>query len=438
MNERIIFVVFGGTGDLAKRKLAPAIASALESRVLGEGSVLVGISRRDFTDESYEQFLSDSLKTDKQKNNLALLDIRFFRGDASEPNSLNGLSDFIESIRKPGMRIIFYLATSFHLFSPIVEHLKKQGLNRNAIILFEKPFGESLESAKSIESDIANAFKQEDIYRVDHYLAKETVKNISALKFQNIFFEEILNNKHVESIEIIINEDMPVGDRIEYYNKSGAIKDMIQNHLLQVLALILMENPSRSSFQEEKLRALRKLQFKEHKMNILGQHHSYILDAGKKNISLDKIEKTETFARLYFECHNERWKGVNLILQTGKSLHKKEGTIIINFKKKGHEERNQIIIDIYPTQDIRILFNTRNPNADKVEQANFEFCHECAFGPNSVDEYATLIEEAIMGNHIMFPNSAEILESWRLVSSINRKHIPFIVYPDGIHPDKIG
>ena len=422
MADDFIFIVFGGTGDLAKRKLAPAFASLLDKKEISSKSILVGIARGDFSDSAYKKLIVDSSKSDKDKKILSKLDIRFFKGDASDPSSLSNLSTYLENLPVKNTKKIFYLATSFNLFTPIVSELKRQGLNSSSSIIFEKPFGSSGKSAKEIESFLSTAFKPEQIFRIDHYLAKETVQNIGTLKFSNIFFEPLLNKKFVESIEVIVKEDLGVGERLGYYNDSGAIKDMIQNHLVQVLSLVMMDRPEKS-FHEKKISVLRSLSFDTSKPNVIGQYESYMKEAKAKGIP---VSKTETFARLFFKSSSERWVGTEFILQTGKKLDKKEGKIIINFK-----QNNKIVIDIYPTQDVHIYFNTRSPESEKLEQAMFDFCHDCKFGPNTVDEYAVLISEATKGNHSLFPSSSEILESWRIIEQIDKSKIKFVSYKDG-------
>ncbi len=430
MEEAYVFVVFGGTGDLAKRKLAPAFSDLLERAVISPDSVLIGIARGEFDNISYKKMLLDAAKTEKEKKNLTKLDIRYHKADTSKESSLSDLASLIPR----GSKIVFYLATSSHLFASITKEIKAQGLDKNALILFEKPFGNSLKEAQELEAGIAQVFDQQAIYRIDHYVAKETVQNISTLKFSNIFFEYLLNKDFVESIEISLNEDLGVGERIGYYNETGAIKDMMQNHMLQVLSLLLMDAPERSSFHEEKLKVLKSIAFKDLERNKLGQYASYAVEARKKSI----VEsKTETFARLHFTSNTERWQGVDFILQTGKKLDKKEGKVTINFKKNDLENRNKITVHIYPTQDLRIFFNTRNPNTGKAEQAVFDFCHECVFGPNTVDEYAVLLEEALKGNHMLFPSSEEVIESWRIVEEIDKSKVPFIFYEDGVNPNFI-
>lgn len=432
MDKDFVFVVFGGTGDLAKRKLAPAFANLLSNNSISDKSVLIGVARGDFTDSSYKKMLIDSTKKDKDKAALKKLNVKFFRGDASKPENLAGLSRFIHSNSPIKSEKIFYLATSFKLFIPIVKELKNQSLNLNSKIIFEKPFGNSSNAAKEIESFMAQSFKKDRIYRIDHYLGKETVQNIKNLKFQNVFFEPILNKRFVESIEVIAHEDMGVGERLGYYHESGAIKDMVQNHLLQVLSLVLMDRPT-NSFHEKKIQALKSLSFDESQKNIIGHYVGYRDEVEKNNLP---HLKTETFARLFFKSNAERWQGTKLILQTGKLLHKKEGKIIINFKSKNHE-KNKIIINIFPTQDVHIQFNTRVPGSEKLDKAVFDFCHECKFGPNTIDEYAVLLEEAIKGNTNLFPSSAEILESWRIIEEINRNKIKFVQYPQQSNPEEI-
>lgn len=372
-----MFVVFGGTGDLAKRKLAPAFADLVHREVIGLNSTLIGIARGGFNDKSYKDLLIQS--SDKEDHdNLSKLNIKFFQGDASNPSSLDNLSQLVHSINKNKSRIIFYLATSFKLFSPILEEIKKQELNKNSIIIFEKPFGESYKSAEELEEELSLVFEQENIFRIDHYLAKHGVKEISLLKF---------DVRDIESIKIIADESLGVGERLNYYNHSGAINDMIQNHLLQLLAL----------FGKNKYSFLKSLSFNKNKNNLLGEYSSYKSEL--KNKGLD-YAKTETFARIHLSSSLPEWKNVDFILQTGKNLDNKQTKIVISFKSKN----SPIVLDITKSYH---------------------------------DEYSVLIESVIKNKRDMFPSTEEIFESWRIVEQIDKSSIPFVIYKDGINSENI-
>ncbi|MBI2631884.1 glucose-6-phosphate dehydrogenase [Candidatus Pacearchaeota archaeon] len=449
---RLTIVVFGGTGDLMKRKLAPAFASLLKKKIISKDSTIIGIARGDFNDESYKNLFAESAKSQEDRENIKQLKIKFFRGDATNQKSLANLSDFIFSTEpKEGRNRIFYLSTSFKLFPSIIEQLKTQALyeqknNYFTRIVFEKPFGVNLASSDELERSIHETFSEEQIFRIDHYLAKETVKNISILKYTNPIFNYLLRKEVVESINIIVDEDLGVGNRIAYYNETGAIKDMIQSHLLQVLSLLLMENPSElkaEKIHDEKVKVLKSIEILPAENNLLGQYKSYIKES---SLLGTKESKTETFASIVLECNNERWKGVKIVLRTGKMLKSKFGQIIINFRQIPDKlkensldiKNNKLIIDIYPKQDIKLILNTRKPaTQNEIEEISLDFCHESFFGPNTTDEYATLLADIIAGDKTLFTRSDELRESWKVIEKIERikDKIPFLIYPDGTDPE---
>jgi len=453
MSENYTIVIFGGTGDLTKRKLVPAFAQLASREILGEHSQIIGIARGEYNNNSYKQMLIESVSDESEKKHISEINVRYFRGDVDDPESLSGLHEFIE-MNEPlgGNNRIFYLATGFKIFPKIIREIKKRGLDnvegKFTRIVFEKPFGSDLGSFTKIDSDIHDVFSEEQVYRIDHYLGKETVQNISLLKFTNPMFESVLNNEMVESIELIVDEDMGLDKRILSYDEMGAIKDMVQNHMLQVLALLLMEEPeewSADAIHDKKVEILKNLEVMSPKNNLLGQYSSYVQELSKYGL---KPSKTETFVKLSLNCNTPRWNGVQLFLRTGKKLERKYGQIKIKFKQAAECVKasisgikdNSIVIDIYPKQDVRIFMNSRIPGKiNEVHPISFDFVHESYFGPNTINEYTTLLEDVILGDKTLFTRSDELLESWRVIEQIEaiREKIPFVLYQDGGEPEKI-
>lgn len=449
MKEKsVVFVIFGGTGDLMKRKLVPAFAQLARNNVLPSGSKIVGIGRKDFDAEEYKRFLSEGLD-EKSKDSLYSIPIYYFKSDFTEEGEVHRLVQFLRK-EEIHYNLVFYLATSYKFFPLIVHELKNAGLHKHnegfVRLVFEKPFGSDLNSSNQLDNSLHDAFKEEQIYRIDHYLAKETVLNLTMLRFTNIALQGILNNKYVEKIELIIDEDLGVGNRLEYYNESGALKDMVQNHILQVLSLILMENPKQftpDSIHNAKVEALNKIQVLPAINHLLGQYESYKKELENANI---KYKKTETFARINLESEAKSWKGVKILLRTGKKLSKKYGQIIITFKEDSKFEkeiegieRNKLVIDIYPKQDIRLILNNRTSGSTKkVHPINLEFCREEDFGPNSPNEYAVLLSEVVAGNLLFFARSDEIKECWKIIEKIEKMKdkIKFVIYKEGSNPEE--
>lgn len=449
--KEVTFVLFGGTGDLTSRKLVPSFARLVNEGKIREDSTIIGISRKNWNNDQYKNFLIGSIKDEKDKDYIKSLDIKFFRGNFTK-NGLDGLRELIEKSERKGCNRIYYFSTSFKFFPEIVREIKRRKLHKQnkgfTRVVFEKPFGRDLKSSEKLDKEIHKTFSEKDVFRIDHYLAKETVQNLNVLKFTNPIFYSTLNSYYVGSIEITVDEDLGIGNRIEYYNDTGAINDMIQSHLLQVLSLLLMERPTSlipEKIHDEKVKILRNLKVLPAKHHLLGQYESYVSEVKKVGLNVGRIE---TFARIELNCKTKRWDGVKLVLRTGKKLKKKYGQIRINFKpienfvhNLKNVMDNKIIIDIYPEQDVVIWMNTNTPEqSNEVKHARFEFCRNCEFGPNTKDEYATLLWEAIKGDKMLFTRADEVRESWDIVEKIERirDNIRFVYYEDGGEPEDIA
>ncbi|MBS3071408.1 glucose-6-phosphate dehydrogenase [Candidatus Pacearchaeota archaeon] len=446
--EKLTFILFGGTGDLTNRKLVPAFADLILKGKLDKDSMIIGIGRKDFDDKTYKDFIMGQIKNNIDREHIDKLDIKYYNADFTKQGSLEGLKNLVKHCEIEGCNRIYYLATSYKFFGAIAKELKKHNLTKQkkgiTRIVFEKPFGEDLKSSDILEKNIHEFFKEENVYRIDHYLGKETVFNLNVLNFTNPILYSTLNKEFVESIEITIDESIGVENRLEYYNETGVIKDMIQSHLLQVLSLVLMDRPNEfvsEKIHDKKMEVLRNLEIVNSKNNTIGQYESYRKELAEKNLN-DK--KTETFVRIELNCKNNRWDGVPLILRTGKKLKKKFGQIKINFKQVENFDsklegvrNNKIVIGIYPKQDVNIYMNTRDPYSDKIRDVNFEFCRDCNFGPNTVDEYSVLLNEIMKGNKTLFTRSDEIRESWKLVDKLEKmkSKMKFVYYRDGSDPE---
>ncbi|MGM5483681.1 MAG: hypothetical protein ACQER9_02055 [Nanobdellota archaeon] len=446
--EPIVFIAFGGTGDLTKRKLVPAFAELVEKGKISSKSTFIGIGRSNYNNTTYKKMLLDFQKDDNVIKNFSKIKIKYIRADVRDENSAKKIKDKVQkyeissaSSNKKCDRII-YLAVSYKIFPDIINTIKASKLDKNIKgfnrIAFEKPFGKDLKSYRNLEKSIKSTFNENDIYRIDHYLGKETVKNITILKDANPILDSILNNNYVKDIQIYSDEKDGVYDRLEYYNDSGAIKDMIQNHLLQVVSLVLAD---KSDFKPVKLHknkvdVLKNLKLKKTRYNTLGQYKNYKEETLQKGIN---YKKTETFANLVLECINKRWKGVPITLRTGKKLNKKEGKVIIRFKGNYKISQNKLEIDIQPKQDASFYFNIYKLGKEKIENVKFNFCHECYFGPNTSDGYSRIINEIIQGNKTLFSVKKEQEIAWKITEDIekNKHNFRFIYYKKDSDPQKI-
>lgn len=413
--NNISFILFGGTGDLTKKKLAKAISLVSEKEKIKIN--LTSIGRKDFNDETYKKFLGVKF----HKN----VKIKYFKADFSKKESFSSLEQQIKNFEdNKTIGRIFYLATSYDYFETISEIIKQitheSGFTR---IMFEKPFGESLESFKKLDKSIKKNFKEEQIFRVDHYLAKETVDSILLMRFSNPLFENVWNSKFVDKIKIIVKEDEGVKERIEYYEKAGAIKDMIQSHLLQILTFILMDAPKtieEKHILKEKIIALKKIRFKGKLQT--GQYENYKEEAKKQS-------NTETFAEVHLESRSKRWKGTEIILLTGKNINEKQAHITLEFKKEPcilycnfDSAPNKLVFWIQPKQNVELTMNAKIPGENpKIDKVRMSFNPESKFQGNNAEGYEIIISECLKGNKSIFLSSEILKESWKITDKIIKK-----------------
>ena len=446
--KRATFIIFGGTGDLTKRKLVPAFAGLVADGVIDKRSTIIGIGRRDQTDDSYRTLLVSSANTTVEKKVVSEANIKYYQRDSTVPGALAELESVIKSAEpKLGSERVFYLATSYTLFPKIIANLKSAGLDKTISIhkpkvVFEKPFGHNYESALALEKKIHAVFSEDQVYRIDHYLGKETVQNINILKFTNPFIKAIMNKDFVDYIDIFSDETLGVGERLGYYDGVGATKDMIQSHLLQVLSLVLMGEPKSfdgSGIHDAKAKVLKKIRILPKQYQIVGQYES--LEAEFKAQDMEK-SNTETFVRMGVECTSRRWRGVKCFLQSGKKLSKKSSKIIIYLKRPndivtsafGGIEENKIIIDIQPDEDVKIYFNTRKPfSKNTVRTVPMDFCGACHFGTNTTDGYKVLLRDVLLDDKTLFTRYDELRYSWRIVDSFlaMKSSLMMHTYKDG-------
>lgn len=352
--KNVLMTIFGGTGDLARRKLYPSLFRLYQKGDLNDDFAVIGTARRPWSDETYHQVIKDSIASfepsDKEAQDFAS---HFYYQshnvkDTSHYDVLKELSDQLdEKYHIQGNRI-FYLAMSPNFFGTIVSHLKSQGMmNTNGYhrVIIEKPFGNDYQSAFELNEEINQVFAEDEIYRIDHYLGKEMIQNISAIRFANLIFESIWNNRYIDNIQISLAEEVGVEERAGYYDKSGALKDMVQNHILQMLSLLAMEPPvafSEKGIRAEKIKALDSIRmYSEDEVRnnfVRGQYtEGEIEDRHFKGYrdeeNVDESSLTETFVAGKFLIDNFRWSGVPFYVRTGKHLTEKGTRINIVFKQ---------------------------------------------------------------------------------------------------------
>lgn len=450
MKEDCLFVIIGATGDLAKKKLIPAIYKLLQEHKLNNFAV-VGTSRDETTSKEILQNARRYMRHINEKV-WKSLEKKFYyiTGDFYDPEKWKILGMYLNTVEKnhklQGNRL-FFLATMPQHFSVIAENIGKYKLAAQkgnwARMLFEKPFGQDLASAKKINNSIKKVFKEEQIYRLDHYLGKELVQNVSVLKFTNMVIEPLLNNKYVDQVQIVLSEDFGITGRGAYYDKYGAIKDVVQNHVMQLLSLAAMESPKKLTgnyIRDEKVKVLKKVRTTNDV--VLGQFEGY-----KKEKDVKKNSKTETFAALKLYVDTPRWNKTPFYVIAGKEMKRKITSIYIQFKQSpcllfkkicGFEP-NHLVIQIQPKEGFYLQLNAKAPGKTDITPVHMEFCHECVFGPNTPAAYENLFLDVIKGDQSAFIRTDEIEEQWKIIGKI-KKPAKIYSYKKGSYPkeaDKI-
>jgi glucose-6-phosphate 1-dehydrogenase len=446
-------VIFGGTGDLTHRKLMPAIYNLAYNKMLPENFYVISIGRRVFSDDEYRskvreavgkytRFKFEDKVWDEIKNKIYYLDFEF-----EDNNGYVRLKDTLREFDvkyKTGGNRIYYLAVAPEYFGVIVERLKNNGMNSQKEgkkrIVIEKPFGRDLQSAEYLNEKITEAFNEEDIYRIDHYLGKEMIQNIMVLRFANVLFESLWNNRYIDNIQISSSETVGVENRGGYYESSGALKDMIQNHMFQLLSLVAMEPPvslDTKSIRDEKVKVLRSIEevnheFVKHNM-VRGQYGSGVI-GNKELIGYREEERVspesniETFAAMKLYIQNYRWAGVPFYIRSGKRLSGKSTEIVIQFKSlrnvlyfKEFEDLqpNLLVIKVQPSEGVFFQFNGKKPGVgNKIIPVQMDFCQNCQFENNSPEAYERLLFEVMKGDSTLFTRWDEVEYSWRFVDTI--------------------
>ena len=443
-------VIFGVTGDLARKKLMPAIYDLANRGLLPASFSLVGFARREWGDEDFGKVVYDAVKQHARTpfrqevwDRLAE-GLRFVQGTFDDDTAFARLAETLEKLdveRGTGGNHAFYLSIPPNAFPVVCEQLHEHGLARKqegrwSRVVIEKPFGHDLESARELNKVVNSVFPEETVFRIDHYLGKETVQNILALRFANQLFDPIWNAHYVDHVQITMAEDIGLGGRAGYYDGIGAARDVIQNHLLQLLALTAMEEPvsfQPSELQAEKIKVLSATQLAQplDETTSRGQYAAG-WQGGEEVVGLldeegfSKDSTTETFAALTLEVDTRRWAGVPFYLRTGKRLGRRVTEIALVFKRAPHlpfdatmtEElgKNALVIRVQPDEGITLRFGSKVPgSAMEVRDVNMDFSYGSAFAEDSPEAYERLILDMLLGEPSLFPVNAEVELSWEIL-----------------------
>ena len=452
--EPCALVVFGVTGDLARKKLMPAIYDLANRGLLPPDFVLLGFARRDWGDGDFESLARKSAKehartqwNDEVWKRLSG-NIKFVPGSFDDDEAFDTLAQTLDELRDSHNikgNAAFYLSIPPNLFPVVLEQMRRTGMADNAKsggwrrVVVEKPFGHDLESALELNGLVDRVFTAQDVFRIDHYLGKETVQNILALRFANQLFEPVWNSHYVDSVQITMAEDVGIGGRAAFYDATGAARDVLQNHLLQLLALTAMEEPvefSPESIRTEKIKVLRAISLPDDLATyaVRGQYDQGWL-AGERvpayraeeNIPPDS--KTETYAAVRLGVETRRWAGVPFYMRTGKRLPRRVTEIGVLFKKAPHlpfsatdtEElgHNQLVIRVQPDEGVTLKFGSKVPGSSmEVRDVAMDFLYGEAFTEASPEAYERLILDVLIGDATLFPRNDEVEASWRVIDPL--------------------
>lgn len=459
--DRHLMVVFGGTGDLMRRKLLPAMRRLTRRGALKGKVVILACGRRTtFDDTSYRAWAQDALEDagmppDEEGSGWCHQCLYYQSLGQQRREDFAHLRHRIEQLEREhklaGNRI-FYMATPPGAFIDIIERLGEVGLNRGpgwTRVVIEKPFGHDLESAQELNRRIHKYFDESQIYRIDHYLGKETVQNLLTFRFANMLFESVWNRDRVGSVEILVAEDVGVGERGEFYDSVGALRDMVQNHMTQLLTLTAMEVPvefEADAIRDEKVKVLRSVVPIERSQVVMGQYgpgevHGERVRGYLEEDGIAEGSTTETYVALRLYISNWRWHGVPFVLRTGKRLAEKRTQITINFRCpalaifQAHAHTtvhaNSLVITLQPDEGFDLHFEVKEPHDPlRLRTQSLRFRYEEAF-PELPDAYETLLVDIAQGDQTLFVRGDEVECSWRLYTPLLKKQFPVHPYPAG-------
>ena len=447
-------VIFGATGDLTHRKLVPALYNIAADGEMPPAVAVVGFARRPKTDEEFRQEMEEATrKFSRQTVRDEIWDgfarsLFYHQSEFADEEGYKKLAERLDRLdEESGTRgnRLFYFAASPEQFETIIQNLKKAGLNKAregswARVILEKPFGTDLKSARHLNRVVQNCFSEDQTYRIDHFLGKETAQNILVLRFANAIFEPLWNTRYIDHVQITAAETLGVENRAGYYEGAGALRDMVQNHLLQLLCLVGMEPPTdlgADSIRDEKVKVVRSLRrFKEEEVGSCVVRGQYVVGAinGKpvaaygEEKGVDPKSQTETFVALRLSVDNWRWSDVPIYVRVGKRLPKSGTEISVHFKKAPQvlfnresdaNEQNVLVIRIQPDEGISLRMEAKVPGTSfRIESVKMDFHYGTSFGKASPEAYERLLLDAMAGDATLFARRDEVEQAWAFVDTI--------------------
>lgn len=422
---RCAIVIIGASGDLAKRKLIPALDALYKSGKLNSDCLVVGAGRTPFSTDKFREHFDVSPE---------------FKEYLFYHQYIPGLREFLRS-RGSFSRVVFFFSLPPMAYSHTARELVAEGFGSESSIIIEKPFGFDFESARALNAELASYFNESQIFRIDHYLAKEAVQNIMVFRFANQIFSPVWNSRYVESIQISALERSRIDHRGQYFDKAGIVRDMVQNHLLQLLCLITMEPPvslEADDIKHQKVSVLRSMKIEE--------YQPYQYEGYRDENGVDPASRTETFAELKLSINNRRWATTPVYIRCGKAVHRTSTKIGVRFhplpqilfNRNGTIPPNQIIFKIQPAEGIIIDISSKVPGTDeKITQSHVNFCYRDTFKSASPEAYQRLMFDALRGDHTLFVSAAETECAWLLLRDILDKGDPQVYTPGKLPESKL-
>lgn len=452
--DNTTLVIFGATGDLSNRKLLPAIYNLAHDGTLPERFNLVGASRRELSDDDFRKLAREAItnfsrrKPDADVLDLLLESLRYIDlgfDDGDDYKRLGKLIDEVEQSDAGQFNHIFYLASAPSFFPVIINQLKQAKLNHadgaQVRVVVEKPFGTDYQSACSLQAVVEDAFDEKQVFRIDHYLGKETVQNLMAFRFANLMFEPVWNSNYISHVQITAAEDIGIGSRAGYYDQAGALRDLVQNHMLQLLTLLCMEPPSEFTadrVRDEKVKVLEAItpyEPEEVAQNTVRAQYSAGKVGGedvagyREEEGVPEDSQTETYAALKLEVHNWRWAGVPIFLRTGKRLRRQLTEIAVTLKPVPHLAfqgpgskgvvPNQLVLAVQPNEGVSLSLSAKIPGSGmRLRSVNMEFLYGAAFLSQSPEAYERLIIDCMRGDATLFTRNDEAVAQWAIIDPI--------------------
>lgn len=442
-------VVFGASGDLTRRKLLPAFWHLFLEGLLPQGFAIVGYARTEMTDGEFADGARDAIRrfaqadpSGEQWEDFARL-LAYVPGDFDSERAmedLRGRLDLLDRARGTSGGRFFYCATPPAAYPQIVARIGESRMHPDARIVIEKPFGRDLQSARDLNGEIHGVFDESQVFRIDHYLGKETVQNILAFRFANGMFEPIWNRRYVDSVQVTVAEQIGIEGRGAFYEQTGTLRDMVSTHLFQVLTFVAMEPPV--SFQpdrlrDEKVKVLRGMNLCDPSHVVRGQYEGY---RGEPDVAGDS--ETETFVAMELEVDSWRWAGVPFFLRTGKMLNRKLTEVSMSFRDVpynvfheadvGLPKRDHLSFRIQPDEGISLDFNVKRPGEGMaLDRAELDFDYGTRYSAPLIDAYELLLLEAMKGDHTLFTREDEVERAWEILEPVLRRPPPVRPYPPG-------